>query len=243
VTGRPAGTLDCGGIIAAGDGSRLRADGLRVSKPMTPVGGRPLIEHALERFRAVGISRPSVILNEDNRDCRDWLEQRDGGLGVDLIVRTTPSSYASFKVIAGRLAGRRAIITTVDGIMDVDDFRRFVAAAAGFPDEAVVLGVSGQVDDENPLWATLDPADGRITEIGGARGSHATAGIYVVPARGIAQPETEFPRLRHYLGWLVDQGHPVYGVVVPNVFDIDRARDIAAAEQAHFSARSRSAGA
>ena len=33
-----------GGIIAAGHGTRLRADGYRVSKPMTPVGGRPLIE-------------------------------------------------------------------------------------------------------------------------------------------------------------------------------------------------------
>jgi NDP-sugar pyrophosphorylase family protein len=34
-----------GGIIAAGEGSRLRADGFRVSKPMVQVGGRPLIDH------------------------------------------------------------------------------------------------------------------------------------------------------------------------------------------------------
>ena len=39
-----------GGIIAAGIGSRLRADGYRVSKPMVPVAGRPLIKHALDRF-------------------------------------------------------------------------------------------------------------------------------------------------------------------------------------------------
>ncbi len=41
-----------GGVIAAGQGTRLRADGYRSSKAMTPVGGRPLIDHALERFRA-----------------------------------------------------------------------------------------------------------------------------------------------------------------------------------------------
>ena len=40
-----------GGIIAAGEGSRLRADGYRVSKPMVPVAGRPLIDLALDRFR------------------------------------------------------------------------------------------------------------------------------------------------------------------------------------------------
>ena len=39
-------------------------------------------------------------------------------------------------------------------------------------------------------------------------------------------------RLRDYLGWLVAEGRPVYGVVLPRVFDIDRARDIAAAELA-----------
>jgi NDP-sugar pyrophosphorylase family protein len=41
-----------------------------------------------------------------------------------------------------------------------------------------------------------------------------------------------FDRLRDYLKWLVDDGRPVYGVVLPLVFDIDRAHDVEAAEQA-----------
>ena len=44
--------------------------------------------------------------------------------------------------------------------------------------------------------------------------------------------KSRFDRLRDYLKWLVDEGRPVYGVVLPLVFDIDRAQDVEAAEQA-----------
>ena len=37
--------------------------------------------------------------------------------------------------------------------------------------------------------------------------------------------------------WLVDGLRPVYGVVLPLVFDIDRARDVEAAEVAEFRRR------
>jgi NDP-sugar pyrophosphorylase family protein len=222
-----------GGVIAAGHGTRLRADGYRVSKPMTPIGGRPLIEHALSRFRALGVNRATVIVNEESDDCRRWLADHGDGLDLDLIVRTTPSSYASFALVAGRLAGSPAVITTVDAIMPVDAFQHFVDLAARFPSNAVVLGLTGHVDDDNPLWATLDE-DGRVQRLGREQGSHVTAGIYWLPAQRTPAPTAGFDRLRDYLKWLVDEGHPVYGVVLPLVFDIDRAHDVEAAEQAGF---------
>jgi NDP-sugar pyrophosphorylase family protein len=220
-----------GGVIAAGQGTRLRADGYRVSKPMTPVGGRPLIDHALDRFRAVGIRRATVIINEGSDDCRNWLNDHSHNLDLDVIVRTTPSSYASFALVASRLAGLPALITTVDAIMPADAFRRFVSLAARFPNDAVVLGLTDHVDDDNPLWATLDE-DGRIRRLGGDRGSHVTAGLYWLPANQGATLATRFDRLRDYLKWLVDEGRPVYGAALPLVFDIDRAHDVEAAEQA-----------
>ena len=103
-----------GGIIAAGDGSRLRADGYRVSKPMVPVAGRPLIDLALNRFRAVGIRRLTIIINDASDDCRQWLRDHGGDLDLDMIVRTTRSSYASFQLVVGRLADAPAVITTID---------------------------------------------------------------------------------------------------------------------------------
>jgi NDP-sugar pyrophosphorylase family protein len=223
-----------GGIIAAGHGTRLRADGYRMSKAMTPVGGRPLIGHALDRFRAVGVRQATVIVNEESDDCRRWLADHADGLDLDLIVRTTPSSYASFALVAARLAGAPAVITTVDAIMALDAFQHFVDSGARFPDDAVVLGLTGHVDDDNPLWATLGEG-GRIRRLGGDQGSHVTAGLYWLPAHRVAAPMVGFDRLRDYLKWLVDERLPVYGVVLPQVFDIDRAHDVEAAEQAGFA--------
>lgn len=232
-----------GGIIAAGAGRRLRAEGYRVSKPMVRVAGRLLIEHALDRFRAAGIRRLTVIINDESEDCRRWLNGHGGDFDLDLVVRTTPSSYASFRLVVDRLDRAPAVITTIDGIMPTEDFRTYVKAAAGFPSDAVVLGITDYVDDENPLWATLDTTDGRIRRLGGDGGSHVAAGLYVLPAQRPAELGAGFARLRDYLGWLVAEGRPVYGVVLPRVFDIDRARDIAAAESAALGSERRSNGA
>jgi NDP-sugar pyrophosphorylase family protein len=242
MTGAPDSFALSGGVIAAGHGTRLRADGYRVSKPMTPVGGQPLIGHALDRFRAVGIRQAAVIVNENSDDCRRWLSDHCQGLDLDLIVRTTPSSYASFALVAARLAGAQAVITTVDSIMPLDAFQHFVDSAARFPNHAVVLGLTEHVDDDNPLWATLDE-DQRIRRLGGDQGSHVTAGIYWLPAHRVASPTAGFDRLRDYLKWLVDEGQPVYGAILPLVFDIDRAHDVEAAEQAGFRRSPESAGA
>ena len=232
MTDKPHGSIIQGGIIAAGHGTRLRADGYRVSKPMVPVAGRPLIDLTLDRFRAAGIRRLTIIVNESSDDCQQRLRDHAGEFDFDLIVRTTPSSYASFQIVASRLVGAPAVITTIDAVMPVGDFCAFVQLAAALADNAVALGLTDHVDDEKPLWATLDGTDGRISRLGGTHGSHVTAGLYWLPARRPAEPTTSFARLRDYLGWLVAEHQPVYGVVLPCVFDIDRASDIAAAEAA-----------
>ena len=44
-----------GGIIAAGEGRRLREDGFAMPKPLVPVAGVPLIEATLRNFLAAGV--------------------------------------------------------------------------------------------------------------------------------------------------------------------------------------------
>ena len=242
MTRAPDNPILQGGVIAAGAGARLRADGYRMSKPMTPVGGRPLIERSLDRFRAVGIRRVAIIINETSDDCRRWLDEHCQDFDLDLIVRTTPSSYASFQLVASRLADAPALITAVDTIMPVQDFRFFSDSAASLGRDAVVLGLTDHVDDEKPLWATLDLADGRVLRLGGDAGSYVTAGLYWLPAQRLPEPRTGFARLRDYLQWLVDLRRPVYGVVLPMVFDIDRAHDVVAAELAELHRQHENAG-
>ncbi|HEY2889625.1 MAG TPA: NTP transferase domain-containing protein [Dongiaceae bacterium] len=245
ITAQPGniGAITAGAIIAAGEGSRLRAGGWSGSKPLLPIAGRPLIAHSLERFRDAGIARIAMIINEESPDSRQWLEREGKVFNLDLVIRSTPSSYASFRIVAERLAGQAAVITTVDSIMAAADFRRFLAEAAKAPEGSVVLGLTAHIDDEKPLWARLDRVSGRIRTLGEPNTGLVTAGVYVLPAQRPAEPAGGFARLRDYLAWLVVSGHPVHGVIMGRVFDIDRAEDAAAAEAALAGETRRSKGA
>ena len=113
-----------GGIIAAGEGSRLRAAGVTLPKPLVPVAGRPLLQHVLDNFRAAAIARIAIILNENSPACAAWLEANAGDRDIDLVVKTTASSFESFRIVAQRLAGARAVISTVDAWIAPSDLKR-----------------------------------------------------------------------------------------------------------------------
>ncbi|MBI1846216.1 MAG: NTP transferase domain-containing protein, partial [Candidatus Rokubacteria bacterium] len=98
-----------GGIIAAGDGLRLRAAGYAMPKPLVPVAGEPLIARVIDNFVAAGIRALTVIVNEDGRACRDVLAVRFPDLDCRCIVKTTRSSLESFFEVAGDPAPGRML--------------------------------------------------------------------------------------------------------------------------------------
>jgi NDP-sugar pyrophosphorylase family protein len=220
-----------GGIIAAGDGARLRAAGFSMPKPLVPVGGTPLLGHVAGNFLAAGIRAVTAIVNEDGRACAEFLCRAFPELDVRCIVKTTASSLESFFEVAADPAPGRMLISTVDAVCRPDEFARFVAAAAARPGAATVLGVTALVADEKPLW--VDVADGgRVTRVGGSTGRLVTAGYYLVPerVRRMTRP-AHLGRLRDFLGWLVAEGEPVYAEGIDAVVDVDRPEDIALAER------------
>lgn len=219
-----------GGIIAAGAGARLRQAGWTMPKPLVPVAGIPLIEHTIRNLLGAGVSSLVIIVNEQARECETWARARFPRLDLQVIVKTTDSSLESFREVAGRLGAGRALISTVDAWCPEEGFRTFVRAARLFPPDASVLAVTPLVDDERPLWVTLD-ASGRVASLGGDSGDVVTAGLYLVPERvRRLSPPPEVKRLREFLVWLLQRGEPLYGVVLPAVVDVDRAEDVALAE-------------
>lgn len=220
-----------GAIIAAGEGSRLRRDGLAMAKPMVPVAGAPLVEHAVRNFLAAGIRSLSVIVNEEENDCADFLRSRFGELAsLDVLVKTTPSSLASFREVLARTGPGRTLVSTVDAFCPPEDFVAFVGEAERLPEDALVLGVTPFVDDEKPLWVRLGE-EGRVLRVGGPAGDAVTAGLYVVPERvRNLSPDREFERLRDFLGWLAEGRVEVFAVTIEKVIDVDRAADLAQAE-------------
>jgi NDP-sugar pyrophosphorylase family protein len=220
-----------GGIIAAGEGSRLRQAGYSVPKPLVPVAGATLIERVIGNFLAAGIGSLVIIFNEEyGRECERLVRSRFPDVDIEVIIKTTASSLESFLTIAGRIKVVPALISTVDAWCSPNDFKAFVEEAARRPPDATVLAVTPFVADERPLWATLDQL-GRVTSLGGDTGTMVTAGLYFVPerVRGLSIPQG-FTRLRDFLTWLVASGEPVFGIPIQTVVDVDRGEDVLLAE-------------
>ena len=218
-----------GGIIAAGDGSRLKAGGYAMPKALVPVGGVTLIEATIANFAAAEIRSLVIIVNEASRACVDWVRARLPALDAEFIVKTTPSSLESFREVSGRLDVGPALITTVDAWCRPRDFVRFVEAGRRRLPHASTLALTPLVADEKPLWASVDDA-GRVTRLGEGAGPLVTAGLYLLTegARA-ARPPAGLARLRDYLQWLVTRA-PLYGEVIERVVDVDRPEDVALAE-------------
>jgi NDP-sugar pyrophosphorylase family protein len=218
-----------GGIIAAGEGSRLRAGGFTMPKPLVPVAGVPLIESVISNFLAVGATPLVIIVNDDGRACVDRVHARFPALDARFIVKTTASSLESFFEVNRRLGRGRALISTVDAWCRPADFVRFVEAARRRPTEVSVLAATPFVADEKPVWVNVD-GTGRVKDLGGPSGTQVTAGMYLLSERARSASPPPLGRLREFLRWLLEQGEPMYAETIETVVDVDRASDIALAE-------------
>ena len=115
------------GVIAAGAGSRLRADGWTVCKPLVEVAGLPLIGAVLRNFTAAGVTAITVIVNESEQECVDWVRGRYPALDIDFIVKTTASSLESFREVTARGPAGPMLVSTVDAWCAPEDFARCAA--------------------------------------------------------------------------------------------------------------------
>jgi len=146
-------------ILAAGLGTRLR--GVSDSKPLTPVGGVPLIEHVIRRATAGGADRFVVVTGY----LAERLEPFLVGLGERLAL---PISFTraedwtrpnGFSVLAGsaRIEGDYLLLMS-DHLFDPEIARRLIGAPSQMAD--VVLAVDRHVDGE-----LVDPADATKVEV------------------------------------------------------------------------------
>ena len=76
-------------LLAAGLGTRMRPLTDRTAKPLLPLGGRPLIDHALERLEAAGVARVVVNTHWQADLVRQHLHVRRGGPQIVLRPEST----------------------------------------------------------------------------------------------------------------------------------------------------------
>lgn len=227
-------------IIAAGEGSRLAAEGITTPKPLVKIGNERLIDRLIRIFMANDAEEIVVICNDQTTLVAQHLVelQRDGLRGRPLplrfVVKSTPSSMHSFFEISKYLNDGPFVLTTVDTIFHEDEFARYVEAFRQSQLDGL-MGVTDYIDDEKPLYVETD-ADMNITAFldqstncryisGGIYGLRETA-IYTLH-NCIARSES---RMRNFQRALVSDGRQLKAWPFTKVLDIDHAEDIKKAE-------------
>ncbi len=225
-----------GGILAAGEGSRLQQEGRPVLKPLLEIAGKSLIRRTLEGLLETGVEPIHVIINEQSIEVRDRVEQLALPVPIHFVVRSTASSMHSLLALRPAFDGRAALISMVDSVLPPGCLSELVAQARRRRNSIATLALTSFVDDEKPLSVRL--RGDRITDIGTSlpRTHWVTAGIYYFEPR--AWPILDhaaalgMEKMRNFLGHLLHQGIPVHGHRLPKTVDVDRPRDVRTAEEA-----------
>ncbi|MFI5363465.1 MAG: NTP transferase domain-containing protein [Elusimicrobiota bacterium] len=230
-----------GGIIAAGEGSRLARSHPDAVKPLVPVAGRPLSHWVVGALRAAGARRLVVLTNSRGGAVAPSLTGAFPDFAFDFMTQDTTSSYESFRLVARRLAEREEafLISTVDAVVSAADAARFWDECAAARADAG-LALTAHVDDEKPLWADVDAA-GLVTAVGDDSRARrfVTCGLYYMtrPAASSLPEPAAHPRLRDFWRTLAASGARVAGPVLSKTLDVDRPEDVAAAEAFLTAAR------
>lgn len=226
------------GLIAAGKGSRLVSEGITTPKPLVKVCGEELIGRLLRLFVMNDASSISIIINEEMTEVYDYLMSLTLPVPLNLIVRSTPDSFQSFCALKPYLMGEEKFcLTTVDPIFRDDEFSEYVKDFVSSEDVDALMGVTGYVDDEKPLYVITDE-NMSITDYSNVSRDDCkfiSGGVYCMNHNVLdllsAAVDSGVARMRGFQKFIVDAGLKVKAWQFPKVIDIDHASDIQKAEQ------------
>ncbi|MBO4499299.1 MAG: NTP transferase domain-containing protein [Bacteroidaceae bacterium] len=220
-------------IIAAGEGSRIAGEGSEFPKPLVRIGGKPMIGRLLEIMQGCGAGRITVAVNPANVLTVQYLGSLREEFGLEIVEMSTPSSMHTLYELSGLFKGGPFCVTTVDTVFRREDFRRYIEAFSD-SDADAMMGVTGYVDDEKPLYVGVGndmvingffdtPCDCRFV----------SGGIYGLTERCLDSLErciaSGQSRMRSFQRQLIADGLKVKAFDFGKVVDVDHLSDVDAA--------------
>ena len=202
-------TLDTAILLAAGEGSRLRA--VQPSKPLCPVGGVALIDHAIGRLASVGVERVIVVLGYEGERIAAHLAARAQPLAVETVWTADyrlPNGTSALAA-APHVGPDGALLMMCDHLVEPALYARMAAAGPG---PGLRLGIDRRLGHR---W--IDPEDvtcvrtagQRIVAIGKGLEPHDCydTGVFAVgPAFFAALAGLESPSISAGVQLLADEG-------------------------------------
>ncbi len=222
-------------IIAAGEGSRLREEGILIPKPLIEIGGMTLIDRLIFRAKRYDFNQVCIIVNDIYPELAQWFENKDYGINLKLIVKSTPGSMHSFYELSPYLQDDDFILTTVDPVYTEESFHYFMQCIHTHSKADGIMAATNYVDDENPVWIVSN-SNQQIIDFPESQNSTylVSAGFYyfkphIINLLDIAMQQG-MTRMRHFQRFLLKQGCKLIACNVGKVIDIDHKSDILQAE-------------
>ena len=157
-----------GVILAAGFGSRLREEDDARLKPLTEVGGEPLLFRAIRSLEIAGCDKVVIVLGFRSEQLQAAIDERPGGQAEVITVLNDRFDLANgVSVLAARPhAGDEFVVTMADHVLGDEVMQR--ARAHAPPPRGATLLVDYRIDEVFDLddATKVRASDGRIVEIG-----------------------------------------------------------------------------
>lgn len=222
-------------IIAAGEGLRLKEEGIKVPKPLVEINGIPIIQRIIDIIRNTGNSSITCIINEKSEELESFLLKYNRSKPVNLIVKSTPCSLHSLYQL-NRFLSAPFLLTTADSVFLESEFKSFVNYGMNLKDADGVIAVTDFIDDEKPLYVDIDE-NIRITNFKDSNDGceFITGGLYLFKTD--IQKEIDeavnsgVVRLRNFLRFLIQKDFRLYAFPFSKIIDVDHLSDIEKAEE------------
>ncbi len=219
------------GIIAAGEGSRLRQEGISLPKPLVKIKGESLISRQLRLGIEAGLNKIYIIINEQSTEVRDHVLETFPDKEFRFIIKSTPSSFHSFYELSKICdQNRPLLVSTVDPIIPELAYINYIKAAHE-PGLDACMAVTGYVDDEKPLFIKTDKQR-IIRSFQGTKEEYdcISGGIYCFYPKVFRLAETamqkNISRMRNFQQFLVEQELKIKAHYIDKIIDVDHISDI-----------------
>ena len=144
-------------IIAAGQGSRLAAEGIETSKPLLRLNGTAMLDRLISIFLANRAESISIIINEEMTDVHEHVKQLKLPVPLHVLIKSTPDSLHSFHELASLIPNRTKLcLTTIDPIFSPLEFSAYIRAFEADNEHDALMAVTDYIDDEKPLYVKTD---------------------------------------------------------------------------------------
>jgi NDP-sugar pyrophosphorylase family protein len=223
-------------IIAAGEGSRLIQEGIKIPKPLIKINGKPMIERILKQAMDAGSKKIHIIINENSNVLKEYIELKKSIFPINLVIKSTLSSMHSLYELSGYLKDDSFCLSTVDTIFDKSEFLNFINYSVQNKNASGVIAVTGFIDDEKPLYVKTDENE-YITEFSDDHNNHEliTGGLYyfkpIIFDTLKRAVNSGSKHLRNFLKMLIHDGHTLKSYKFSKMIDVDHKKDIELAEE------------